>query len=279
MIKLLFDEFEQHNFIPSLMKGEGICKINIDDYKVKAPFTMTVNLDDSSPKSIKFNNGIHSYLEFKFENDYDAEKVMNTLINSNNEALQLFHYWSEEFYRFRIINIHKSRFISSSITVHTVIGSKIKTPDVSDLFTNKVSIEDINSIKSESTKRYFVRAILHKGILEFPSGQVKVGSGELDTDLADLPTLKLRQYAADDHNYVEIGLSLFDHDTINPRSIKVSINNVKIPEKWISCGMFTYLDTSEEIFVTRIAIPIKNKKIDTRSVKQILIDFSKIRKN
>ena len=42
MIKMLFKEFEQQNYISSMMKGEGICKITIDDYEVSIPFGIAI---------------------------------------------------------------------------------------------------------------------------------------------------------------------------------------------------------------------------------------------
>ena len=68
MIKILFEEFEQQNYISSTMKGEGICKINIDDYEVNAPFSIAINTEDASAKSVKFNNGIQASFQFNFEN-------------------------------------------------------------------------------------------------------------------------------------------------------------------------------------------------------------------
>ncbi len=278
MIKILFEEFEQQNYISSMMKGEGICKINIDDYEVNVPFSIAINTEDASAKSVKFNNGIQASFQFNFENMYDAEKVLNRLKESNNDALQLFHYWSEELYRFRILHIQKSNFAQTALNLYAIIGTKLKVPNIFDIFNNKVSIEDINSIRDENTKRYFVKATLPKGVLEFPSGQVKVGRSEIDTNLSDLPIMKIAQYGADDHIYVETALMLFDHEDINPKSVKVTINNVKISDKWIGCGTFTYLNSGEKVFVVRVAIPMKNKKIDAKNIKQIFIDFSKTRK-
>lgn len=278
MIKLLFKEFEQQNYISSMMKGEGICKITIDDYEVSVPFGIAINAGDASAKSVKFNNGIQTIIQFNFENLYDAEKVLNRLKESNNDSLQLFHYWSEELYRFRILHIQKSSYAPTALNLYAIIGSKIKVPNIFDIFNNKVSIEDIASIKDETNKRYFVKATLPKAVLDFPSGQVKVGKAEMDTNLSDLPIMKIAQYGADDHIYVETSLTLFDNKEINPKSVKVSINNVNVSDKWIGCGTFTYLNSGEKVFLIRVAIPMKNKKIDTKDIKQILIDFSKIRK-
>ena len=278
MIKMLFKEFEQQNYISSMMKGEGICKITIDDYEVSVPFGIAINAGDGSTKSVKFNNGIQAAIQFNFENAYDTEKVLNRLKESNNDALQLFHYLSEELYRFRILHVQKSSFSPTGLNLYAIIGTKLKVPNIFDIFNNKVIIEDIISLKNENNKMYFVKATLPKSILEFPSGQVKVGRADMDTNLSDLPIMKITQYGADDHIYVETALTLFDQKTINPKSVKVSVNGIKISDKWITCGTFTYLNSGEKIFLVRVAIPMKNKKINTKDIKQIIIEFSKTRK-
>ena len=192
--------------------------------------------------------------------------------------MQLFHYLSEELYRFRILHVQKSSFSPTGLNLYAIIGTKLKVPNIFDIFNNKVIIEDIISLKNENNKMYFVKATLPKSILEFPSGQVKVGRADMDTNLSDLPIMKITQYGADDHIYVETALTLFDQKTINPKSVKVSVNGIKISDKWITCGTFTYLNSGEKIFLVRVAIPMKNKKINTKDIKQIIIEFSKTRK-